>query len=179
MRKNLPKGPNFSVNVTAEVMELSRDRDSSHCMVAMAVKDAMPKATSISVDLQTIRFSLPDKRLRYTYLTPRVAQLAIIQFDQGKMPEPFSFKLAGAHVTTMYTKRRRGIPHGTLTPAQQAALAKAQRFAPSHVPDHPELTKTRLATRDRTSVPDRIGGHLLPRTPLARRRAFGLRALRP
>jgi hypothetical protein len=34
--------------------------------------------------------------VRRTYLTPRVAQLALIDFDRGIDPQPFAFKLSHA-----------------------------------------------------------------------------------
>jgi len=151
-------------------------------MTAEAVKDAMPTASSISVDIQTIRFSLPEKRLRDTYLTPRIAQEAIIKFDQGETPDPFSFRLQGAHVTTMYTREKRATPHGRLTPAQQESIKKARQYSPTHqgrmVPDHPELMQTVQRGGENGRVSERVGGRPPPTTPFARRREFGLRALK-
>jgi hypothetical protein len=112
----VPHGPRVDVNVTKPIMDLSKGRNSSHCMIAEALRDARPDAASISVDLQTIRFSLPNRRLRYTYLTPRIAQLALIKFDQGQMPEPFSFSLKGAHVTSMFRRVVVATPRSTRPP---------------------------------------------------------------
>jgi hypothetical protein len=199
MMAKTPRGPNFLVKVSKELIDEAYRRDSSHCMTAMAVKDAQPLAASISVDLQTIRFSLPQRRLRFTYLTPRVCQLALIKWDQGELPEPFEFRLQGAHVTTMWSKKPdTATPRGPMTPAKQAAIAKARIFAPTHQkddtpdplarstlgpqkrsPDHPELTKTTLGAGDHnTDVARRVGGRTPPTTSFAKRRAFGLRALK-
>ena len=186
----IPRGPTLTVKVTKEVMAHAQQRDSSHCMVAMAVKDAFPSASSIAVDLQTIRFSLAEKRIRCTYLTPRIAQVAIIQFDQGVMPQPFSFKLASPHVTSMYRRLFIDTPRQRLTDKQKAALAKAQANNPTHiegkrrkvdVPDHPELAKRRLADRGPNQIPQPVGGswqgHPVPAMASGKRRAFGLRAM--
>lgn len=186
-----PKAPKLTVRVTKEVMDHSRQRDSSHCMIAMAIRDALPAASSIAVDIQTIRFSLPEKRIRCTYLTPRMAQVAIIEFDQGRMPDPFSFKLAGAHVTSMYRRLYVDTPRQRLTEKQREALAKAWEHNPSHiegkrrrvdVPDHPELSKKRLVPQGQYKLPLPVGGstgsHPVPRSVVpGKRRAFGLRAM--
>lgn len=70
------------------------ERDSHRCMIADAIKEKCPRAQYILVDLQSIRFSDPDKGLRYTYLTPPTAQSALLRFDAGdKAIRPFDFRL--------------------------------------------------------------------------------------
>ena len=185
-RQPVPKAPRITISVTSELIEHSIKRDSSHCMIAEAIKDTVPGISPPSVDIQTIRFSDPKKRLRYTYLTPRIAQLAIIQFDQGKEPEPFSFQLRKAHVTTMYHRKQVSTPRGPLTVKEQERYNKGLGKMPKYpnqgtlVPDHPELTKETLVDRKGSkamSIPDRIGGSPPPTTNIGRRRVFGLRAL--
>lgn len=148
-----PRAPKFRVHVAKEMIEHSKVRDSGHCMIAMAVREAMPQMVSISADLQTVRMSDPDLGLRFTYLTPRVAQEALIDFDQGELPEPFNFLLDGGMVTKMTRKRP-----GGQTP-QPAKLV-----APDNLSNG--------------SVPTRVGGKAPPRSRLGRRREFGLRAMK-
>ena len=148
----VPRGPSFTVSVTHAIMDHARIRDSSHCMIAMAIRDVRPDLKSISVDIQTIRFSDPAKGYRYSYLTPRIVQEAIINFDDGVMPEPFEFKLMGAHVTLM-----------TVHPKVQTPRSSGPMLASGGVD----------STR-----PRRVGGPLPPRSSLARRREFGLKALK-
>src|SRR6267154_4598986 len=100
----IPRSRRVDVEVSEDVIKLSTQADSSHCMIADAVRKAVPGATGISVDLQTIRFSDPKKRMRYVYLTPRIAQVALVDFDAGQKPEPFTFRLDRAHITAMKTK---------------------------------------------------------------------------
>lgn len=102
------RAPEVRVQVTAPVIEQSRHRDSAHCMVAEAVKVAFPGAQRVSVDVQTIRFTDPKRNLRYVYLTPRVAQEAIIYFDQGELPEEFGFLLKRGQVVLANKKRDQG-----------------------------------------------------------------------
>lgn len=171
-RKRAPHSPRFRVVIDIDLIEISKERDSSHCMIAEAIRDVIPAAHSIAVDLQTIRFSLPEKRLRYTYLTPRIAQTALVQFDQGTTPEPFDFRLQGGQVTAMASRKSSNAAPRSKerTPAQIASLKKARKSA--------GLEKQRLATPTAGGgVMRRVGGRTPPTTPFGRRRAFGLRAL--
>lgn len=184
-----PTSPRFRLEVPADVIESSKARDSSHCMIAEAVKRARPDATHVSVDLQTIRFTDPKKHLRYSYLTPRVAQLSLISFDQGETPQPFSFRLAGAQVTrsgasertlaTRLAKRKaagaqkRSTKKTTERAATaavgeavlevEALTAQGRKRGAKAEPD--PLRKSKLVYRNgRTSsyVPERIGGRTPP-----------------
>jgi hypothetical protein len=176
-RKMRPRAPRFTVEVTSELIADSKSRDSGHCMIAEAVKAAYPGATFVSVDLQTIRLTDQAKALRFTYLTPRQGQVALVNFDQGTLPEPFSFQLRGGQVTAAGARQRRprqvaaAETDVSATTAKKASLAKAT------------LSKQALVKGDGgNNVPRRAGGKTPPLAmhgdvPFARRRAFGLRAL--
>lgn len=97
-RKRVPYSPRLTISIDRETIEASTRRKSSHCMIAEAIKRAIPRATGVSVDLQAIRWTDPDLQLRYVFLTPREAQVALIHFDRGQTPEPFEIKLSNAHV---------------------------------------------------------------------------------
>jgi hypothetical protein len=86
----------ITVDVTQPIVDRAEKGDSGHCMIADAVRAAIPEAKSVSVDVVSIRFTDPAKRQRYIYLTPRVAQLALINFDQGVRTQPFRFQLKKA-----------------------------------------------------------------------------------
>ncbi len=77
--------------VTQSLIENAERRDSSHCMIAEALKEAVPNTKFVSVDLQSIRYTADG--WRYLYLTPRKAQEALIAFDSGSHTEPFTFEL--------------------------------------------------------------------------------------
>lgn len=179
--------PRTKIEVTSSIIELSTQADSSHCMIADAVRAAIPGARFVSVDLQTIRYTDPVKSLRYIYLTPRRGQEALIKFDQGQHPEPFAFYLMGGAVA------RAGI-----SAVAKAKKAKARESAKEGDPRvaGPDRTVSqaeaavdgpaRIAMRDQGEVPDRIGGRTPPIGALAdpppkrgvsagRRRQFGLR----
>lgn len=154
--------PRVTIKIDREIIEAAKRRDSSHCMIAEAIKAAVPDAKSVSVDLASIRWTDPKRGLRYTYLTPRTAQLELIRFDQGdETIEPFSFHLRGAMVTASKMKK-----------------AGAEKLP----------TKATLGERSGThkgEVPERIGGKTPPIGPLSNhskvrvglRREFGLRRL--
>lgn len=149
------------VYVSLEKIVESESRSSSHCMIAEAVKEAVPEAQNVAVDLQTIRWSDPITRRRYIYLTPRVAQVALVKFDQGEHSEPFSFQLKGAHSLAM-------------------GLSSAQRKAGKK----PKDNKQRMVGGDNGMVPEKRGGKSPPLAALAHgdnvrggRRSFGLRKL--
>jgi len=90
--------PVLKVEVTQEIINNSVPKDSGHCMIADAVAAAYPRASFISVDLATIRFTDLEAGFRYIYLTPRHAQAALLDFDDGVKPAPFKFNVAAAQI---------------------------------------------------------------------------------
>lgn len=176
----IPKAPKLKVEITKELFESSKQADSSHCMIAAAIQIAFPEATSVSVDLQTIRLSRPKKKLRYIYLTPRTAQKAIIEFDQGREVEPFSFQLSGAHVTAMHqskSQKLQGIEIDQDTAAPKKVEIELKKNTENIKKANLAKQGLRFDKGDNGTVPRRVGGKAPPTTPFGRRRAFGLRAL--
>src|SRR5712671_3340536 len=82
-----------TIKVTKEHIANSTRNDATHCMIAEAIRAAMPWAKYISVDTQAIRISSPGESLRYFYLTPLRVQKALLGFDRGETVSPFSFWL--------------------------------------------------------------------------------------
>jgi hypothetical protein len=109
-----PRSPKLTVTVRQNVIETAVVRNSSHCMIADAVKETVPWATNVLVDLQSIRMTDKERGLRYSYLTPRHAQLALIEFDQGRKPKPFRMELARGAVRRARHYPSRGKPVPTL-----------------------------------------------------------------
>jgi hypothetical protein len=160
--------PRVTIEVTQEVIDTSTQRDSSHCMIADALAKAVPNAKFISVDLATIRFTDLAAGRRYIYLTPRKAQEALLAFDQGEKPEPFTLRIAGAHVLatgnankarTTLEKSTRG---GNAVPERNGGLAPPLGPLPGGAPK-----QRRGKVRDGAGAGNRTG----------RRREFGLRAI--
>jgi hypothetical protein len=156
-----PRGPVVRVHCRKELITKAITANSTKCWIAEAIKEAVPNATGVAVDVATARFSDLERGLRYVYLTPYAAQKALLDFDEGKPPAPFSFLLRNAHVT------RAGLT--TKTKSKRAAAAAAQR--------HAALAKTTIVKVDNAgSMPRRVGGRRPPQ--LRHLRQFGVRAFR-
>ena len=173
-----PKAPNLRIQVTQKLIEEAIPKDSGHCMIADAVGVALPDSTHRAIDLQTIRVTDPSKGLRYTYLTPRIAQEALVRFDMGIKPPPFSFLLRGGQVTRANAKQFRK------KESDPKKLEVRRKGAAKMI----ALNRARLKNRTRpglsaTEVPDRVGGKTPPvarhadGVPYSRRREFGVRAM--
>lgn len=92
----MPRNKNgtWTVTVTEDIITESIRGNSSHCMIAEAVKQQIDGATMINVDLATIRFSIGE--WRYIVLTPQIGQISLVQFDQGEHVNPFRLTLKPA-----------------------------------------------------------------------------------
>jgi hypothetical protein len=162
--------PVLTFEISAEHIATAIPRDSGHCMIADALAEAYPNATYISVDLATIRFTDPAAGRRYIYLTPNVAQLALIAWDNGEPVEPFKInRLRAAQMVLT----------GSASRAKRAARAadepKRRESAELYYPNGVSSGQ----------VPLKIGGEAPPTGPLAvgsggrrgKRREYGIRAL--
>jgi len=106
--KRKPRAKVIRVNVTQEAIDRAVPKESTVCMIAEAIKDAFEDASNVSVDLQTCRVTDKKRGLRYVYVTPRAAGLALLQFDAGIKPAPFSLTLKGGHVLRAGKKKTPG-----------------------------------------------------------------------
>jgi hypothetical protein len=170
--------PQLNFDVTREQIATAIPRDSGHCMIADALAAAIPQARFISVDLATIRFTDLAAGWRYIYLTPYVAQQALLAFDQGDEVQPFRIRTSAAQMVATGTARRARTAPGE-PESGEPPKRKRQR---ARLADH----------RGGGSVSTKVGGNAPPVGPLARtigtdggsgrqprttgkRRAFGLR----
>jgi len=86
------------VSVTQDdINEGVRDQ-SAHCIVATAIGRSIPEALRISVDVQTIRFTIGKERL--IYMTPREVGRYILAFDAGNFAaiKPMKIEIADPQV---------------------------------------------------------------------------------
>jgi len=156
-------------------------------MLAEAVKEAFPGARFVSVDLQTIRFTDPDPKrpYRYTYLTPRRGQVALVDFDQGRGIEPFEVQLRGGAVTPIrYQKKPKAAasPAKSTSPVKNGKTTKVEE-KPSKVAPRKTLLPPRSGA-NKNNIPEVGGGQTPPRAalsspkrPRGTRRVFGLRSM--
>lgn len=167
------RAPVVSIPITDKNIKRATRNDSSHCMIADSIIDALPNAKFVSVDLQTIRWSDLKTGFRYTYLTPRPAQEALILFDRGVVPPPFTLKLRGAQTSSVQRVARGKGGKRTFTRQHKLGRRKLIKAATSSgvVPDivggKPPMT-AELASHSKGTK----RGNL----PRGNRRQFGLRA---
>jgi hypothetical protein len=158
------------------VIEESARRDSSHCMIADALRAAVPSAKWVSVDLQTVRFTDTTSRVRVVYLTPRRAQEALIRFDQGEKCEPFRFFLRDPQIIPL-----REVNRGHHDPEKTAA-GDGSDPRKSAKPKKKTPVKASLKNVAHPSDrPQKVGGQAPPVAVLSnakgRTREFGLKTL--
>lgn len=184
MTEKLPygKGGKMLIHIKAENVDRAISGNSSHCMIADAIKEQVPGAQRVSVDLQSIRFSIPERGKRYTFWTPQLAQHALLDFDLGHDIEEFSFCLGhAAQITPTYSGRT----------AVKNAKAKVKKATAA--PKKSVSAKKPISVGT-GGVPTAVGGKTAPFGALAAgagtgsvkaakgsrtgaRRAYGLRAL--
>jgi hypothetical protein len=84
----------FKIEVTQQDINLGVRDQSAHCIVATAIGRQIEAATRISVDAQTVRFTLDARRL--IFLTPPKVGDYVIAFDAGAFDaiKPIAFELS-------------------------------------------------------------------------------------
>lgn len=167
------QAPRLKLDVTQEIIEKACRRHSSHCMVADAVRVAYAQATGgkasfLSVDIQTIRFTDAEKGERYTYLTPRQAQVALVKFDQGdETLSPFKVGLRNGQITDAAPNRSREPLSEAQQQQRKEARKKSREKAAARLLPDPQNPR---------GIPDKVGGRTPPLlVPYGHRRGFGLR----
>ena len=125
--------PVFRVRITNEHITQAEKRNGHKCMIAEAIMESYRggEASFVRVDLQSIRFTDLEKGLRYYYFTPKRAQKALLNFDQGKHVEPFSFELREAQV------RRSGWHPTVQAKAAHRERERAKGSRPKRAPINP------------------------------------------
>jgi len=141
------------IHITQKEVEGGIVADSRKCMIAEAVKNCLPNVKNVAVDLATIRFTDTKTGSRYTYMTPRAAQQALVQFDNGQKPEPFSIRLQ-----TLFQIRPKSVI-ARRNPTKGIVFEKeyGENIAPK--------------------APIKVGGQPMPKATLGYIRRFGLRSL--
>jgi hypothetical protein len=104
----------IEIKIDQDVIAEGIRRNSAYCVIAAALKKAIPTATAIRVDLRTIRWSDKSKGERYIYLTPTAGQQTICDFDQGHTGRllPYTLRLRDGQIIQMRTAERDRISQG-------------------------------------------------------------------
>jgi hypothetical protein len=96
------------IDVDQETIRTACRRNDHHCMISEAVRQQIKGATKITSDFDTIRWSIPDQGLRYSYRTPQNARQALALFDAGETPAPFKMVLKNGQVYSIAHRKADG-----------------------------------------------------------------------
>jgi hypothetical protein len=143
------------IAVEQEHIDESMERNSSHCMTALAIQAAIPDARRIAVDVQTIRWT--RRGLRYVFLTPHVCQDNIIHFDQGEreLIRPFVLRMRPAYIARA-GKRRRECPSNAELRGTGFTVNKVQFHIDGGEPK--PCSERYTPTGERNLDPERVDG---------------------
>lgn len=83
----------MKLTITSTHIDNAIRSDANHCMIAEAIKEKIPAARWVLVDLQSIRWTDRTAGRRFIYMTPRPAQKALLAFDKGLPVNPFHVTL--------------------------------------------------------------------------------------
>jgi hypothetical protein len=128
------------ISVEQKHLDAALRANSSHCAIAFAIRDAVPNARRISVDLQTIRWTDSKRGVRYCFLTPHVAQQdVIIPFDQGEACHPVTFRMRPAFVTRSGAGYARHTPDADQLKGTGLKVAEEQPHIPGAPDEQPQI----------------------------------------
>lgn len=161
------KMPRVRIHVSTQTIKRATTCNTNYCMIAEAIKECVPGASAVSVDLQTIRWTDRKARVRYVFLTPPPAQAALLQFDNGVRPRAFNINLRSGQIIP--TRRRR------ITEAKQAA-SKTKTKTKRTKARRSTAAKLKVIAGKSEGVAMIIGGQAPPKATLGNRRIFGLNA---
>lgn len=160
------------IEVTPRDIEHGIRGDSSRCMIAVAIARAVPNASRIEVDTQTVRFT-DGEGSRWAYITPPIASQYVVDFDAGDPIDPFAFTLDRDRAV----KVRRRVLTSAADKATMAARKKVKRTKTQGGLPSPELIEVAS-----TSIPyavDDPSARPGPRRVFkTKRRSYGHRQLR-
>ena len=91
----------IKIKIKQENISRSCRKNSHECMIADAIQETVPWAKYVMVDLQSIRVTDMANNTRHIYLTPPIAQQAILAFDRGDKVSPFQMTLSQGYKRQM------------------------------------------------------------------------------
>jgi hypothetical protein len=121
-------------------------RESSiKCMGVEAIKDAIPDAHHVFVDMQTCRYT-DGKGVRRTWLTPGPLQAALVRYDAGDEVKPFRFSLNSLLHVNKATPNVRG--SADRIKKEKLEIAPRARIGGKPVPVIQNSTRRRFGIRN-------------------------------
>ncbi len=124
--------PRMKLTITSANIEESIRNDANHCMIASALKEKIPTARWVLVDLQKIRWTDRVARRQFVCLTPKPAQRALLAFDKGEAVKPFHFTLPAPATKPMPIRKKRKAKAATKK-AKAKKVYKKTKTAPERV----------------------------------------------
>lgn len=141
-----------TVQVTQSDIDRAIRKSSARCVVATAIARSIEGAQAVSIDAQTVRFTVEgDRRI---YLTPPAAVGYVIAFDAGDPIHPFAFRLSEDYrVLARATKRTpagevRRQARDRLTKANRKVARRQERLELETDPDRITVAKKDLAAAE-------------------------------
>ena len=182
-----PTATRFNIDVSEADIAKAKRNDSYMCVVTQAIARAIPDATRIETDTQTIRFSRNGQRLMF--LTPNAVTGYIIGFDAGDPIEPFAFQLRNPIQAAHKRMTEKGHEMNRARKAARQKVVKKARAAgipldaPEVEAEAREAAKAAYAAAaaDRAEAQQSIttpGRRMVPRVFKRKARAYGHRLLR-
>jgi hypothetical protein len=144
--------PTLVLKITPEQHERAVKSDSGGCLIADAIKDQYPQLTGITVDMATIRVSDRQAGMRYTYLTPPIAQHLLLAFDQG-WPQPADELVVKRAVKITPIMRPKGGPRSRVAVAARREARIAELEAKLAAGEQLDAGETRALGRMRHAKP--------------------------
>lgn len=193
-------GSRITVNLTQSDIDKALKNHSSRCVVATAIKRAVPNAKRVEVDMQTIRWSAEDEEgnnERVVYVTPMSVMDYIVAFDAGDELLPFNFYLFADRKATIPAIKRntaarqvdtatKRVKNSTARAAKTASDPKATKAAKKVAAEKVTQAKEELAEvkatvgplAERTKVKGNATHWRIPRHSKTGRRYFGAKVMR-
>jgi hypothetical protein len=117
------------VRVDQDAIDQSMRKSSAHCMIATAIKRQYPRLRNIVVNITQIGMTDPKTGVRSLFLTPRIAQIALLNYDWGKAVEPFKFQ-AKDPVVRLWKKHSRSDRKGRKKVYKRLHPTKSRELQP-------------------------------------------------
>jgi hypothetical protein len=120
--------PTLEVQITQENHERAVGSASGGCLIADAIKEQYPHLSKVTVDMATIRATDRKQGVRFTWLTPPVAQHLLLGYDQGWPQATDRITLRRA-VQVTRIKRNKGVAAAVAANRRERILEFEQRIA--------------------------------------------------
>jgi hypothetical protein len=99
--------PRMKLTITSANIEGSIRNDANHCMIATAIKEKIPTARWVFVDLQKIRWTDRAAGQQFVCMTPLPAKRALLAFDKGADVKPFHFTMPAPQTKPIRHRKRK------------------------------------------------------------------------